>query len=105
MKISFNMPNGTSRTSPEFSNPHQDVLEDFWDFYLGSEDEDTELFWNSDVQGSDDWIHVDWFSDPATPEETIKEISKQLQVPIPTYDKWTSENVRSWDLPEVKAGR
>ena len=88
MKICFSFRNGISRQSPEFSRPSQEILDSFWDEYLGGADQDQELLWCADVSEDDGTILVHWYEEPRNAQKIIDEISRVLSVSIPGYSAW-----------------
>lgn len=89
MKIIFSFADGSQKSSPEFMKPSEDIVEFFWNEFLGgSEEQDAELFWNCEVSDDDDDIIIDWFVDPADHQKVVTNMEKGLIMFLPPYSSW-----------------
>lgn len=89
MKISFNFSDGTKKFSPEFPTPSEEIMDYFWDEFLGGEDQSNEFFWNCDVSENGDVIEVHWFENPKNPQTFVEDIEKGLKTKLPAFSLWT----------------
>jgi hypothetical protein len=92
MKIQFRYRDKQTFQSPEFPLT-EDQEEIFFDEYLGSEDEDGSLFWESDVSKNNDMIFVDWFVNftQENAEHAAKELGKVLHESLADFSKWSQQ--------------
>jgi hypothetical protein len=87
MRIVFQLDGSTYKTSPDFAcSPQQETA--FFDA-LGGEEEESELFWDADIEGTvGEEIRVLWFKLPTSPDTIIQNLSKLLGVGVPPYITW-----------------
>ncbi len=87
MNIRFIYPDGSEYQSNKFTVTDSH-LDDFFDIYIGSAEEDSELFWNSDIESDDQSIDVNWFDVPTNPDQVISDLARELNVHLDPFNLW-----------------
>lgn len=91
VRVIFFVQGSMTDSSPGF-RVSKEKFESFWES-LGDSDEENELFWNSDLEGDGDDIHVRWFTSPINPQSSVDWIAGQLGASIPPVSSWSAKKV------------
>ena len=95
LSIQFVFPNGNTKTSPEFPIEEEHV-DKFFDL-LGEDNEQADLFFNSDVEQDGELVFVYWFVEESTLDtnKIVNTLSDVMGEKVPDYSLWVEGTLDS----------